>query len=460
MIPEERLCAAAAGSCEAYVSYLEREVGEDGPWEFSAAFEKKIARLKRRADHPVFYPALRRIAAVLLALLAVGAAWIAMDKSARAGLFGWIGEDTGPYFHYHYEGKISGSAESAEFRPAWLPEGYGESGITYFDTKTTVKYTNEQGRLLRFSYQKQDEDMEWALSTAGTELYETEVNGYPATLLHSVTETVASAVTWIGEGDVVFFVSGFVSDEDLLRMAESVAPLEKPVICRPMWLPKGYEERNVTAGEDGISVTFLNWEDTALTFDYLPHSGGRAVFPGETDSAGEETLVGDAPALLFLPESGDAAGSILWTDGADTAFRVSGCLSEEELLRIAESVRQVSVYRPTRLPEGCRPMFVTQNEYRTIVRFSVDGEGSLLFSYMPASGDAHLFVDIENAETRDIFVNQFPAVLYVPTNDDGPGISWTGEDEMLFFLTGHMGEHELLRIAESVRLMYYDAWEY
>ena len=68
MITEEMLCAAAARSCEIYVSYLERGYTPENQHEFSLQFEKKIKKLKRKADHPVFYHATKRIASIVLAL--------------------------------------------------------------------------------------------------------------------------------------------------------------------------------------------------------------------------------------------------------------------------------------------------------------------------------------------------------------------------------------------------------
>jgi hypothetical protein len=59
MIPEELLCEAAARSCEAYVSYLEADYDAGETYEFSKAFEKRIDKLKRRADHPIFWIPLR-----------------------------------------------------------------------------------------------------------------------------------------------------------------------------------------------------------------------------------------------------------------------------------------------------------------------------------------------------------------------------------------------------------------
>ena len=46
MITEEMLCAAAARSCEIYVSYLERGYNPENQHEFSLQFKKKIRKLK------------------------------------------------------------------------------------------------------------------------------------------------------------------------------------------------------------------------------------------------------------------------------------------------------------------------------------------------------------------------------------------------------------------------------
>ena len=46
MITEVMLCAAAARSCEIYVSYLERGYNPENQHEFSLQFKKKIKKLK------------------------------------------------------------------------------------------------------------------------------------------------------------------------------------------------------------------------------------------------------------------------------------------------------------------------------------------------------------------------------------------------------------------------------
>ena len=72
MIPEEMLRTAAAGAWERYYARLTAEYAPGHTFPVSEAFEKKIRRLKRRADHPVLYRTLKRVAIILLTLFIAG----------------------------------------------------------------------------------------------------------------------------------------------------------------------------------------------------------------------------------------------------------------------------------------------------------------------------------------------------------------------------------------------------
>lgn len=78
MITDERLRAAAEKSSDLYLPVIMEE-GYDAipPHEFSAAFERKIRKLKKRADHPYFYKMMHKVAVIILAVLIGGSAWLA-----------------------------------------------------------------------------------------------------------------------------------------------------------------------------------------------------------------------------------------------------------------------------------------------------------------------------------------------------------------------------------------------
>ena len=221
MISEEMLREAAVRSCDRYISHLLSGYDPEYRYEFSPNFEKKIRRLKRRADHSILYRTAQRIAVVLLALLAAGTVWLAVDGTARAAFFGWVGDILGNSYVYRLEAEEIGRVEQSEYRPAWLPEGYTEDSVSVFADKTTIYYTNVDGALLRFSYVQSPEERQWFLNITDTEIKDCQVNGQRAQLVLSGTEGTASAVTWT-TADTAFLVTGFVTETELIRIAESV----------------------------------------------------------------------------------------------------------------------------------------------------------------------------------------------------------------------------------------------
>ena len=339
MIPEELLCEAAARSCEAYVSYLEADYDAGETYEFSKAFEKRIDRLKRRADHPIFYQTVRRVAIILIAILFAGTIWIAIDSDARAAFFGWFGEYTGYYYDYHHVGSARETEEAAHgapagYRPIWIPEGYAEKSVRVFNDKTTVLYVNDSGELVRFSYVITSRDYNWSFDFSQGETVDCQVGDQPANLFRSHTEKTSSAVTWIGTDNTAFHVTGFVSEEELLKMAESVHRLD----YLPTWIPEGYAEKSVRVFDDETTVRYLNDSGELLRFSYVITSEDVDWFFDVSQGETLDCQVGDQPGTLFRSHAEKTAGSVTWIGADDTAFHVTGFISEEDLIRMAESV--------------------------------------------------------------------------------------------------------------------------
>lgn len=222
MIPEEMLCAAAARSYEAYVSYLEAGYDDGEKHEFSKAFEKRIDRLKRRADHPVFYQTVRRVAIILIAILFAGTIWIAVDSDARAAFYGWITETVDTYFVYHYEGEAHSDTEPSDYRPGWLPSGYSESSVSETSARTRIVYTNADNSIIRFVYMRNTDEPYLFIDSEDVAIQEIRINSRPGELFLANDSAVANAISWVGSDNIVFFISGFVAGEELLRIAESV----------------------------------------------------------------------------------------------------------------------------------------------------------------------------------------------------------------------------------------------
>ena len=124
MITDERLRAAAEKSSDLYLCCMEEGYDAIPPHEFSEPFERKIRKLKKRADHPYFYKMMHKVAVIILAVLIGGSAWLAVDTEARASFFGWVKEVYEELFIYHFEDGRTSNEGKNNYYLTWIPEGY------------------------------------------------------------------------------------------------------------------------------------------------------------------------------------------------------------------------------------------------------------------------------------------------------------------------------------------------
>lgn len=225
MITDEMLRAAAARSCEIYVAHLEKGFDPTKKHEFSPEFLRKIERLKRRAKHPVFYKTMRRVASIALAILITGSAWITVDAEARAAVVGWVKEIYETYFVFRHDGITDTVPEFADYRPTWLPDGYSEFRVNASETRTVVIYDNEAGEMIRFSFIQNPDETDWFIDVSQAGIKNTTVNGNKADLLIAQNPEEANAIAWISD-DTAFYVTGFVGENVLVRIAESVQAIK------------------------------------------------------------------------------------------------------------------------------------------------------------------------------------------------------------------------------------------
>lgn len=226
MISDSMLRSAAKKSCEIYVNQLESGYDPKTQHEFSPEFEKKIKRLRRKANHPIVYRSLQRIASIILVCLIACSAWLTVDAEARSAFFGWVKEIYETYFVYRFEGNADYSESSVAYRPTWLPEGYTEFYVDDIDATTVVSYQNTDGLLLTFRYTHNPNETDWFIDATHAVIKETTVNGYPAEILLADNITTASVIAWTDEQDSAFYVSGFLSESELIKIAENIQPLK------------------------------------------------------------------------------------------------------------------------------------------------------------------------------------------------------------------------------------------
>lgn len=123
MISEEMLRSAAAESRTIFVAHLEQDFDPACAHTFSPSFMRKIKKLTRQTNHPVFYRGLQRVASVFLAMLIGASVWLSVDTQARAAFVQWVREVYEEYILYRYF-----NAPQYATLPAYeitaLPDGY------------------------------------------------------------------------------------------------------------------------------------------------------------------------------------------------------------------------------------------------------------------------------------------------------------------------------------------------
>lgn len=221
MITEEMLKAAAAEADKAIQDSL--PAPEACGHVFSRAIQKKIRRISARARHPVLYKLVRSAACVALVVLLIGSTWLTVDAAARTAFLSWVKETYTIFEAYHFAGEGAEGETAVEYSLPWIPEGYEEVERFSFDGCTTVCYANEAGEMLKFSFISNSSGAYWFIDKANTTEQVVDVGGVRADFYRSNSPDAASAIVWMSpDGSAAFYLSGFLSEEELIQMAEQV----------------------------------------------------------------------------------------------------------------------------------------------------------------------------------------------------------------------------------------------
>ena len=85
-----------------------------------------------------------------------------------------------------------------------------------------VVYANEEGEMLKFSYSHNPDNTTWFVGADSLTVQPITINGISGEAITSTEQGAATAIMWITTENTAFNISGFLSVEDLIAMAESV----------------------------------------------------------------------------------------------------------------------------------------------------------------------------------------------------------------------------------------------
>lgn len=191
--------------------------------EFSPKFERQMARMTKRAETPARYY-LQKVACTALVLGIVLGAGVVASTDAGARFRGWVKEQYETWIHYVFEGDSSKTpVERKDYRLSWLPEGFWEADVYEQPTGTTVIYKNADDISIRFRYGEDIENGELFINEENMRVSKTNINKVNAQIYWPTNGQLAPFIVWTNsENNIVFIITGDVTDNDLIKMAESV----------------------------------------------------------------------------------------------------------------------------------------------------------------------------------------------------------------------------------------------
>lgn len=248
----DAMLSEAAAEAERFLLSIVPEDGE--PHVFSKRFERKMAKLIRRTNHPIRYQVMRTAAAVVLAIATLFGTVMAVSPEARAAVIGWVKSAFHEFFEYSLEktpanDNISNNASTDatnnsttpnedenisddsqdnepvkyEYHLSVIPEGYQElNAIDKLDGKMYL-YANDSGQILQFIYTYGAENSSMFAETEKYEQHPAFVNKHSADIYLALIEQETSGIVWQDiNRDVLFQIFAIADKEALIEIAETV----------------------------------------------------------------------------------------------------------------------------------------------------------------------------------------------------------------------------------------------
>lgn len=177
----------------------------------------------RRLARPVWKKALRMAACILLALATLFGSVMALSPSARAWVVQMYIEWREDHVNFIFTTSSEAPDSLAEWRPRYIPKGYGESSVIPIGGVVKIVYEDDLGNSIDFKYRLLKNGGGFSADTEHGELQEIEIGDFTGTLLLSNVEGYSSRIFWINEDEeTAFMIIGTISSDDIKEMAESV----------------------------------------------------------------------------------------------------------------------------------------------------------------------------------------------------------------------------------------------
>ena len=230
--------------------------------DFSASFERQIQKLIQKAKHFTAFKVLRRVACFFIALVLSASLFVAFNPTARAVVVDWLREKVDDFYHYFFVGESEPietvistvptetevilppeatddganiseatsvpTANTKDYYLSWIPEGYNLLTSYGADNRGAFIYTNNSGLIMQFNWQSGKENPTLGMGVGEYTSKCVDVGSVQADFLCAKTPEHSNAIIWKSDdGMVIFSISAFLAEDDLIKMAENLVVEEK-----------------------------------------------------------------------------------------------------------------------------------------------------------------------------------------------------------------------------------------
>ena len=241
MIPENALREAAeAAACAINNSLPALEMCDH---QFSMRFEEKMRGLLRRERHPIFFRSMRIAACIALIAALMFGSLISVNAEVREAVLSWFRQSLGEISVYFTpadgkdveiledgavivteEEQLAEQSQAVEYQLGWMPENFELDPIS---GAGMMLYRGTNDRRLIFQYSSPSSGETVVVDAEDASVTQEEVNGVMADLYLEEDINRLSAIFWTDpETEYLLSITGNLTKEELLRMAESVSILQ------------------------------------------------------------------------------------------------------------------------------------------------------------------------------------------------------------------------------------------
>lgn len=304
-----------------------------------------------------------------------GRAAVLYTREGCASILDWENE----YAHFRLEGVLDedsllamaesvayaaeAQSSAAGYDLTQPPEGYTEMIRQQEEESGLLLLVSTEGNAAQFSYYSGEAHSTVQILHENCTEQSATVHVVPATLYLANDPDASSDLIWT-EGDTLFLLSGVFTAEELLAMAESVAPAaENGATALPqstlepaetavvypqrfeLTAPEGYQPQTTRLIYEQSGTVYYR-KDRGAVFElfYSDQATLEQRLPDTTAYTQVQTEVNGQPAVICTPSDEHYALNLIWRQDGTLLELSSTHHTAEELLALARTVRQTEIW--------------------------------------------------------------------------------------------------------------------